>query len=117
MPKDFTEASAVDDEYEGAALRSIDSTHYLFKLNEIEKIIKHNEDLQDKLLKDQEESRFVWTANVLNKCQQELIQNHERCNYTMQEAEIQLLAALNTFYEENIQTHNASLWCMLLWIY
>ena len=57
-----------------------------------DEIIKHNEDLENKLLKVQEEARRIGTASTLNIDQQELLRIHERFNHVMSAYDIQLLA-------------------------
>ena len=59
--------------------------------------IKHNEDLENKILKAQEEAHRIGTTSTLSKDQLELIKIHERCNHVMSVADIQLLAATGVF--------------------
>ena len=56
-------------------------------------MIKDNKDLEDKLLKVQEEAHQIGTASTLNKDQLELLKINERHNHVVSVAEMQLLTA------------------------
>ena len=62
-------------------------------------MIKHNEDLENKLLKVQEEARRIGTACTLSKDQLELLKTHERHNHDMPAADVYSLATTGVFPE------------------
>ena len=90
------ETSTYEDGCEGVFLRSIDAKHHLSAHKDSAEIIKHNEYLENELLKVQEEARVVGTSSTLNKNQLELLKIHERHNQLMSIANIQLLVATRT---------------------
>ena len=77
MPDDNIESSQFEEEYEGDCLRSIDANRHFSTHTCAAELIKHDEDLQDKLLKVQEESRRIETESTITRDQQELLLIHE----------------------------------------
>ena len=57
MAKDCTEHSTYEDGHEGVYLRTIAAKRHLSTCKDTAEITKHNEDLENKLLKVQEEAR------------------------------------------------------------
>ena len=72
MSEDCIETSTVEKEHEGVALRYIDATRHLSVHTNTAEIIKHNKDLEYKLLNVQEEYRRITTADVITKDRKEL---------------------------------------------
>ena len=59
--------------------------------------MKHNEDLENKLLKVQEEARRIGTASTLKKDKLELPKINERHNHEVSITDMKLLAATGVF--------------------
>lgn len=95
LPEDHIENSTYEDGHH--CLRSIDARRHLSACKDAAETIKHNEDLENKLLKVQEEARRIGTASTFNKDQLELVKNCEGHNYATSVADMQLLAATGIF--------------------
>ena len=91
----FTYDFDEDDEVTGVAL--LDKNANLSKYMDAADLIATNADLEDKLLKLQEDAKQTCTKETLDKNQLELLQLHERFNHVISIADLQLLAAAGHF--------------------
>ena len=91
----FTNYFDENDEVTGVAL--LDKDAHLSKCMDSADLIAKNSDLEDKLLKLQEDAKQVCTKETLDKNQLELLQLHERFNHVISIADLQLLAAAGHF--------------------
>ena len=96
-PENYIENSTYEDRHDGFCLRSIDSERHLSQCKDAAEIIKHNEDLENKLLKVQEEARRIGTTSIISKDQLELLKIHDRHNHVMSVVDMQLLATTGIF--------------------
>ena len=76
---------------------SIDDNRHLSECTDAAKLVKHNESLQDNILKVQDEVRRIGIASTLTIDQQDFLRIHERHNNDMSVADTQLLAATGVF--------------------
>ena len=83
MTEDCIESSTFEEDYEGSCLRYIDVNSHFPLCTDAYELMKHNEDLQDKLGKVQDESRCIGTSSTLTRDQQDLLRIYETYNHVM----------------------------------
>ena len=67
MHEDCTESSTSEEENEGFCLCSIDASRHLSVCVDVAELIKHSEDLKDKLLNVQKESHRIGTKHTITR--------------------------------------------------
>ena len=76
--------------------------------------MKHNEDLENKLSKVQQEACRIGTASTLSKDQLELLKTYERHNHVMPAASVQSLATTVVFLRGFIGVRDQLVRCAVI---